>query len=273
MNDSIGQLRRTVSIGDAHCHLADLTDPDASVAEAVAAGVAPILAVAMGPEDGARVLDLKRKHPGLVLAGLGLHPSRVPGLLDAQVDAELALIAERISQADFVGEIGLDYRDAVTPRDRARQRDVLERLLDVAAGARLPVNMHTRRADSDLVDLAARFTKRTGLAVLLHWFTHSERLARRCAEEGIYISTGPSIEIDSRQARVAAEIDARLLLVETDSPVAYGGRAARPAWARRVAEALGRARGEEPGTLAVALADNLARYLNLVTTVDADPLS
>jgi TatD DNase family protein len=123
------------------------------------------------------------------------------------------------------------------------------------------VNLHTRRADSDLIAVAAAFTRRTGIPGLLHWFTHSRRLARRGTEAGLFISVGPSILLDPRQAEVAAEIDPAFLLVETDSPVAYGGVPARPGWAVRVADALAHARGEEPDRVRARLAANLIRFL------------
>jgi TatD DNase family protein len=247
--------------GDAHCHLADLADPDAAVAEALREKVSPILAVSMGPDDGARVLDLKRRHPQVVRAGVGLHPSRIPRIDDAQVEQELALVARRAPGADFIGEIGLDYKDALEEIQQFRQRAALERLLEIAERARLPVNLHTRRADGELVEIAGAFTRRTGLPVLLHWFTHSKRLARRCGEAGVYISTGPSIELDPGQREVARRIDRDLLLVETDSPVEYAGHGARPSWARRVAAALAGARAEKIDALEETLAANLSRYL------------
>ncbi|MBI3450351.1 MAG: TatD family hydrolase [Acidobacteria bacterium] len=250
-----------MTVGDAHCHLADLPEPDEAVAEARAAGVSVLLAVSMTPDDALLTLDLKRRHPGVVLAGVGLHPSRVPGLTDEQAAAELGLVAERVKAADFVGEIGLDYRDAPDSVDQRRQREILDRLLDVAERARLPVNMHSRRADGEIVDIAAAFTGRTGLPALLHWFTHSRRLARRCADAGVYISAGPSIQIDPTQARVARAIDPDLVLVETDSPVEYAGVRASPAWAQRVAQALAAARGESPDRLRERLSANLGRYL------------
>ena len=85
----------TTGVADAHCHLADLPDPDAAVEAAAAAAAGPILAVAMGPDDGSRVLELKAHHPGMVLAGIGLHPSRVPEITDEEAAGELKLVAER----------------------------------------------------------------------------------------------------------------------------------------------------------------------------------
>lgn len=246
---------------DAHCHLADLEDPDAAVDAARESGAGPILAVAMGPEDGMRVLELKARHPGMVLAGVGLHPSRVPGITDEEAAGELGLLAERAPRADFIGEIGLDYKDAPDPGEQRRQREILERLLDIAELARLPVNLHTRRADRELVQVAAAFTARTGLGAILHWFTHSKKLAWRCAEAGLYISAGPSIETHPEQMDVARAVSRDLLLVETDAPVVYAGVKAEPAWAPRVAASLARERGEERGAFSELLRSNLRGYL------------
>jgi len=251
------------AVADAHCHLADLPDPDSAIAAARGVGVGPILAVAMNPDDGARILDLKRRHPEMVLAGVGLHPSRVPEMSDEEAATELGLVAERAPRADFIGEIGLDYKDAVDPEDQRRQREVLERLLDIAEHARLPVNLHTRRADRELLAMASAFTERTGLGANLHWFTHSKKLAWRCAEAGLYISAGPSIESDPVQMDVARGVARELILVETDAPVEYAAGRAEPAWAARIADRLADERGEEREAFRAALAENLRRFLGL----------
>jgi TatD DNase family protein len=249
-------------VPDAHCHLATLPEAEAAVAEAIAAGVTPILAVAMEPAEFAAGFALRRQFPGHVLAGVGIHPSRVPGLDDAELAVELAALEGAAAEADFVGEVGLDYKDAPDAAQQHRQREALDRQLKIAEARRLPVNLHTRRADSDLIAVAAAFTRRTRIPALLHWFTHSRRLARQATEAGLFISAGPSILLDPRQAEVAVTIDHEFLLVETDSPVVHGGEPARPAWALRVAAALARARGEEIELMQARLAANLARFMH-----------
>ncbi len=248
-------------VGDAHCHLADLQDPEEALERARAAGVGPVVAVSMGPHDARRVLELRLSHTNMVRAGVGLHPSRVPALSDEALREELSLAARRAPGADLIGEIGLDYKDATEPSQQRRQREVLEAMLDLAARFRRPVNLHTRRADRDLMDAAVSFTRRTGLPALLHWFTHSSKLARVCGEAGLFISAGPSILADARQAEVARAIHPDFLLVETDAPVAYAGEEASPAWAVRVMSRLAEVRAEDPAALAERVAANLGRYL------------
>ncbi len=248
--------------GDAHCHLSLLRDPDEAVYEGLAAGVSPILAVSMDADEAEAVLALRDRHRGAVLAGAGLHPSRIVELSVEQQREHLLRIEGIAEGADFIGEIGLDYKDAREEPQRARQWEALERLLDVAAGRRLPVNLHTRRADREVMEAAMAFHEKTGLGALMHWFTHSSKLARSCAERGIFISAGPSVLVSERTAAVARCIDASILLVETDTPVEYGTLGpARPAWAARVLRRLAELRQTDVALLSESVRRNLANYL------------
>ena len=249
-------------IPDAHCHLDQIPDPDRAAEEAAEAGVAPILAVSMDAPAAEAILGLRERHPRLVLAGIGLHPSRVAEVSPAEQERQLRGLEGLLPQADFSGEIGLDYKDALTETDRARQREALDLQLGWAARRGLPVNLHSRRADRDVLNVAIDFHERTGLGCLMHWFTHSRKLARLCVERGIFISPGPSILIDPRTAVVARAIGESILLLETDSPVRYGAEGvARPAWTARVLAHLARLRGTGVETLGRLVCGNLERYL------------
>jgi TatD DNase family protein len=247
-------------VPDVHCHLDALPDPAGAVEEAAAAGVGPILAVGMRQASSERALLLRARFPGRVLAAVGLHPSEIPALDAATLELELAFVRQALPRADALGEVGLDYKDAATEDQRERQRVAFLRQLEWAAQFRKPVSVHSRRADREVLDRSAAFARSTGLGVNLHWFTHSAKLAQACAAAGLFISPGPSILHDDSQARVAAAIDPDWLLLETDSPVEFGGEPARPAWAARVAARLAALRGEEPAALAARLQANFQRY-------------
>lgn len=248
-------------IPDAHCHLDQVPDPDRAVEEAAGAGVGPILAVSMDAASAQTVLTLRARHPGRVLAGIGLHPSRIPELSPSEQERDLRGLEGLLDDADFIGEIGLDYKDATDDATRARQRDALARQLDWAQARRLPVNLHSRRADRDVLEAAIAFRSRTGLGAVMHWFTHSAKLARQCAAHGVFISPGPSVLVDPRTRDVASAIEASILLVETDAPVVYGSEgAARPSWSRRVLERLAQERRTSACELEATVSRNLAAY-------------
>jgi TatD DNase family protein len=250
----------SVEVPDFHCHLESLPDPPAAVEEAAACGVRPIVAVGMNADSSVRGLELRHKFPGRVLAAVGLHPSEVPSLDDAGLQHQLDFVHATLPEADALGEVGLDYKDASDDRQRQRQRLALESQLGWAAAFGKPANVHCRRAERDIMTLCADFVHRTGINVNLHWFTHSEKLARECAAAGLFISPGPSILHDEAQARVAAAIHPDYLLLETDAPVVYAGWPARPSWALRVALRLAMLRGESLADLAQRLQRNASRY-------------
>jgi TatD DNase family protein len=250
-----------IQVPDAHCHLDQMAEPERAVEEALAAGVRPILAVGMEQASSERVLELREKYPDDLLAAVGLHPSEISSLESEELRTELAFVERTLPDADALGEVGLDYRDASDESQRALQREAFRQQLEWAERLRKPVSAHCRRAEHDVVDVAAEFVQRTSLGVNLHWFTHSEKLARACGEHGLFISPGPSILHSEPQAGVAAVIADAYLLLETDSPVEFQGEPAQPVWARRVAEKLAALRGESLEALAERLEQNFARYL------------
>src|SRR5262245_2358358 len=164
------------TVPDAHCHLSRLLDPERAVEEAVASGVSPVLAVSMDATEAEAVLALRERLRPHVLAGVGLHPSRLVELSADEQEGHLRRLEVLAAEADCIGEIGLDWKDAPDAALRRRQSEALDRQLAVAAAHRLPVNLHTRRADRELVERAGRFRADTGLGALLHWFTHSRKL-------------------------------------------------------------------------------------------------
>ena len=253
------------SIPDAHCHLDEIEDPIGAVRAARDAGVAPHLAMGMDETSSRRSLEIAaeiRKDGTLqVLTGVGIHPSYVPEWDDVRLEREFAFVREMLPSVDCLGEVGLDYKDAREPDQRARQHAILDRQLALAAMHRKPVSFHSRRAERPSVARAADFVRQTGLGINLHWFTHSEKMARKCGEAGIYISCGPAILWREEQARVASLIDGDLLLTETDCPVPFNDESARPAWAARVAARLAELRGEPLEALTARLARNFRRYM------------
>jgi TatD DNase family protein len=250
-----------MAVHDAHCHLDQLDDPGRAVERARAAGVHRILAVSEGIDSAAKVLDLKARHGPTVLAGLGIHPMFSVRLSDEEIEQGLRFIEAHLERADALGEVGLDYKHAVTDEQKAFQHALLGRLLDLAKAAEKPVNLHSRRAERATMNRAIAFTRETGLPALMHWFTSSKKLIRICAEEGVFVSAGPSVLFNDHACEVSKHIPDDLLLVETDSPVPFGGKPAEPAWVMQVAQKLAEIRGIPLADLEAQLNENFARYL------------
>lgn len=250
-----------MSVIDAHCHLDQLEHPETALDRARDAGVEKVLAVTEGVESGRIALELKASFPDRVLAGLGIHPMFSVTLSPEDVEQGLRFIEDNLEHADVVGEVGLDYKHAKTDSEREFQNAMLTSLFDLAKAGKKPVNLHSRWAQRQTMNRAIEFKRQTGLNALMHWFTSSKKLIRICAEEGIFVSAGPAILFNEKAYEVACEIPENLLLVETDSPVPFGGKPAEPAWARKVAEKLAEARAVSMDQLEAQLIENFDRYI------------
>lgn len=215
---------------------------------AAAAGVAAIVCVGVDLPSSRDAVQLARRHPGVV-ATVGVHPNECAELPPDWLEELRALAGA--PEVVALGEMGLDYYRWRTGRER--QREVLEAQLDLARDLSLPVVVHNRLADGDLVEIlagwAASLPERHPRGVL-HCFSGDLALMGRCSGAGFYLSfAGP---ITYRNAGVVAEAAAAAprdrLLVETDSPYLaphpYRGKRNEPAHVRLVAERMAALRGE-----------------------------
>ena len=205
-------------------------------------------------------LGLARRFPGQVQAGLGIHPVNVVTLDPAQLEASFAFLVEHASEADQIGETGLDHKWATTPEQQAAQEQALERHFQVAAEHGKAVNLHSRRCLRQVLERAISFHRDTDLHAQLHWFTQSKKLVHLANDAGVFVSVGPTILHDEQAAAVACEIGDDLLLLETDAPVPIGGVAGHPARVRQVLEKLANLKGVEEAQLALQTDRNFNRF-------------
>ncbi len=245
---------------DAHAHVnAPEFDADryAVLARARAGGVAVILDVALsGPEPMfERALAIAEAHEGIYLA-LGVHPHDAK-TYTAEVEERLLELSAHPKVIAW-GEIGLDYHYDHSPREV--QREVFRRQLQVAECRGLPIIIHSREAEADTLALLQERGSR--LRGLMHCFTGSRELARRCVELGLYISFSGILTFRNASAlvEVARDLPRERILIETDcpylAPVPYRGKRNEPLFVREVARRLADAWGESLEVVARQTAEN-----------------
>ena len=245
---------------DTHAHLtgAGPEHADALIAEARQNGLVRVLAVGTTVQSSREAIRLADRHDE-VFAASGIHPNEVT----AQDGIEAIDSLAGGSRVRAIGETGLDYyRDRT---DRALQRASLLAHLEVAAKRRLPIVIHNRLADEDVVELLNRFRGRvTGI---MHCFSGGHGLAERVLDLGYYLSFAGNLTYPSATAirEIAAWIPLDRLLVETDtpylSPVPCRGKPNQPANVVHTIQALAACRNTEAGPLAAAIAANAAMLL------------
>jgi TatD DNase family protein len=249
-----------MSLVDCHCHIYSLSNVKDAIKQARDIGVIRIVVVSENLRSMEQTLKLRDAFPEFVLPGLGIHPVDVLSMSRYEWKRSFSFLKIHAKEASCIGEIGLDYKYATTEKEKARQHDALHAQMEVAAEHCLPVNLHSRRALRQTMEEAVAFQKKTGLPALLHWFAHSRKLLRRTNQEGIFVSVGPSILFSEEALNCALAIDPKLMVLETDTPVAFNGHPSSPACVARVADRLIINHPEKELTKETLL-DNARRYL------------
>jgi TatD DNase family protein len=230
---------------DAHCHLMDKAfegERPQVLERSRAAGVGHIVIIGESRAAAEAALDFAERadRPGppvSVVAGLHPHDAKEwsPGY-----EAWLRGILPRCRA---LGEIGLDYHYDHSPRDV--QRRVFETQLALAQELDLPVVIHAREADDDLLAALRNFPR---VRAVLHSFSSGMRLLEGALALGHWASFSGMVTFKNWALDDAIRVvPAGKLMVETDAPylapVPYRGQRNEPSFVRAVAERVAVVRG------------------------------
>jgi TatD DNase family protein len=227
-----------VTLVDTHCHLDVLADPDAGIAEAVAAGVGRFICMGLDAGSTAGVLELTQRHPQ-VLAGAGHHPT-------ASAPPDLGALRELAAAAKVVaiGEVGLDFGhpEAAPPEDQIAW---LHALCELSLETGLPLSIHNRGAEAELLEVLRAHRGVTGV---MHYWALDWDWAERFLAAGLHLSFSGLATRPSREPgrEVARRVPADRLLLETDAPFGTPHRREspnRPAWLLDTAALVAELRG------------------------------
>lgn len=245
---------------DTHAHLTydSFTDVPDVIERARAGGMVRILTVALDFPSCRSAQALAETYPE-IYATAGIHPNGVR----ADDDFELLRSLARAPRVVAIGETGLDYyRDRTDP---ALQRGSLRQHLEIATHLDLPIIIHNREADADVVEALTAFSGRA--RGILHCFSSDAAMAHKVLDLGFYISFAGNLTYPSAGAlrAVARDIPVDQLLVETDapflSPVPRRGKRNEPLNVQFTLRTLADVRGMDVHKLAHQIAANAQRLL------------
>lgn len=228
---------------DTHTHIyLEEFDADRNevISRALEAGVGRMLLPNVDAATIEPMLSLRDEHPGLFEVMMGLHPTSVNGNYMKELDR----VAGYLSRGEWcaVGEIGLDFYWDQTFRNQ--QLDALSQQLDWAMQLGLPVAVHSRSSNGELLKLLEH--KQDGrLKGVLHCFSGTADEARIALELGFMLGFGGVITYKkSLLPAVVEDVPLERILTETDAPylppVPHRGRRNEPSFmvetVRKIAE-------------------------------------
>jgi len=249
---------------DTHCHLTHPSfgdDLEEVLGRAAEAGVSRMVSIASNVADAedalARIADGRR-----VWTTAGVHPHEASGAGPSDWERIRQLASHPWVVA--VGECGLDFHYDHSPRDA--QFQAFEAQIEIAAESRLPLVVHSRSADADMVDVLGGMP--AGVVGVLHCFSGSPKLLDAALSRGWYISvTGVVTFRRFDGAAWLRAVPEDRLMIETDSPymapVPHRGKRNEPAFVAGVAEAVALHRGESVEHVQAYTSRNAAHFYSL----------
>jgi len=237
---------------DSHCHLSDerlFAELPSVLSRAQEAGVNRILSISVDLDDAtqiARFADGKQ-----VWQSAGVHPASALTWNNTSTEQLITLAQSPFCKA--VGECGLDYvYDDTHPQfsgaTRARQREVFEAQLEIAATLGKPVIIHNREADDDVLAVLEAWKGKLCGGVF-HCFTGDWELAKRVLDLDFHL--GFTGIVTFKNAPLTHEVALRCplnrMLIETDAPylapVPHRGKSNEPSYVPFVAAKISELRG------------------------------
>ena len=232
---------------DTHTHL-DAEEFNEDRAEAFArareAGVGKVFLPAIDVKTTHAVLALSREYPGYAYPMIGLHPEEVKADWKEQL-AELRKM--QISDFIAIGEIGLDYY--WSREFEHEQLEAFEEQVKWAIETRLPLMIHCRKAQNEMVHLLRQYQKDLPGGVF-HCFTGNQKEAEELLLfDNFVLGIGGVSTFKSSHLRedLPAVVPMNRIVLETDSPymapVPFRGKRNESAFVVEVLKTLAKAYG------------------------------
>ncbi|MFW5693796.1 MAG: TatD family hydrolase [Alkalispirochaeta sp.] len=226
----------------------------------------PLLDVAIEPEDISRQRLLSGAVPN-VYYSCGLHPSRTDR---EDWEPTMHTIEREISSGAFhaVGETGLDWYRMYASQER--QRELFHRHLVLSRNTQLPIIVHNREANEDVLDMISHAHLST--PGVMHCFSSGPEWVKPFLDAGMYISFAGNLTFKNASAlrEAITLVPEERLLLETDAPFLaphpVRGQPNHPGLLRHTLTCAAELRNTSPEHLGEQVARNLATLLNVPVT-------
>ncbi len=248
---------------DTHCHL-DMeefnSDRDEVIERSRKKGIKAIIMPSTVKEDFENEKSLCDKYD-LLFYMVGIHPH------DAKTaNGEVYDLAQKHLKNEKcvgIGEIGLDYHYDLSPRNK--QRNVFSDFLNMAIESNVPVSIHCRDADDDMVDI---LSSKKDMKGVIHCFSGSEKLLKVGLDLGLYFGIGGVLTFKNSILKdVIRDVPLEFVVFETDAPylapVPNRGKRNESMYIRYVIEKMAEILNEDPLKISKIAFENSKKVFSL----------
>lgn len=206
---------------DTHTHIDGeefAEDRALAVQRAKEAGVEKVFVPAIDLKSVSSVLQTCRQFPGYAYPMIGLHPEEVKADWRNQLAQMKPMLDDPSHPFIAIGEVGLDYY--WSREFEAEQLQAFEEQVEWAAEYALPLMIHCRKAQNEMVHILKRHEKELARGGVFHCFTGNEKEAEQLLQfDNFVLGIGGVLTFKkSHLPEVLAGIPIDRIVIETDSP-------------------------------------------------------
>ena len=200
-------------IYDTHAHL-DLIKKNylpILIENAKKARVKSIVTQSVNIDSLKNSFEIHKKYPELVKFSAGLYPEET--LEETDFDELKKFVLENKEDVFAIGEIGMDGTSGHA--NMVTQERVFRKQLELAQELNVPVSIHTRKAEKQIVEILKEYPK---VKRILHCFSGKLKLAKEAEGIGCYFSIPANIVRSEHFQKMVEMLPKEKILTETDTP-------------------------------------------------------
>ena len=252
----------TSNLIDTHAHIYMCKESTETLAtESITNGIQSTINVGIDLITSQQVIKDHAKFPSLKPT-VGIHPCSTPDISHEDLFKleSLALLPSVVA----IGETGLDYY--WEPYDRDKQEFFFRYQLNLAEKLNLPVIVHNRRADDDIIRIANQFPE---VKKVFHCFSCGPSVYDKLDHKNHFFSFTGNITYSTKGKTIQAlkKIPIQKIMIETDAPYltpkAFSGQKNRPIYVKEVMKKIALVKGLDETEVSTQTTANALSFFNL----------
>ena len=253
---------------DSHCHL-DFPEfggeVDQLIGRAAEAGVGMMVTISTRVRRFPGILAIAEAHEN-VFCSVGTHPHNAAE--EPDITAEQLVRLSEHPKVVAIGEAGLDFHYDKSPRPAQAQG--FRTHIAAARETRLPLVIHARSADDEMIAILEEESGKGAFPFILHCFSSGRKLAEAGVALGGYVSFSGILTFKNSEdiRAIARTVPRDRLLVETDAPYLapppHRGKRNEPAFVAHTAKVLAETIGVDQREIAEITTDNFFQLFKKV---------
>ncbi|MEW6063112.1 MAG: TatD family hydrolase [Nanoarchaeota archaeon] len=198
---------------DVHCHLSYLpinSYVDKIIKRAIKNNVVAIINCGTEEKSNRESLELAKKY-NIVKAALGFYPTYCEEISEEEFDKEIEFIEKNKDKIIALSEIGLDYKNPDTNKEK--QRKCFEKFIQLSEKIKKPLIVHSRNAELEVIEMLESSKNKN---IVMHCFSGRKHLINRIIDNKWYFSIPCTIIKLEHFQNIVKLTDS--ILTETDAP-------------------------------------------------------